>query len=304
MFPWNAGSVGGADVANEHAMTNETCRRGVALVAVLWSIALLSALVLATSVTFRGFAAIMMLDQYRIQGDSLLSAGLEAAASVLNQLEGQALGDRSLSVTLSTGSVQLRISDEGGRVDLGKAPPTVIAALFQSIGFSAPAARETARRVGDQRRSANAAGSNNSLESNFVDPIELLNRTGVSPRWHAALDALVSVYGSETVNPMTAPRGVIAALPGVDPAIADAFMRRRAAVPNDVTGLVSLLGPAKQFVAVAPQRIARVEMIARVARYTKEARAVIAVLPQDTEPYRVLRFAASANGGVGVQGRM
>jgi general secretion pathway protein K len=284
-------------------MTDKNCQRGVALVTVLWSIALLSALALATSVTFRGFASIMSLDHHRIQGDGLLAAGLEAAASATNHLGGRALRDDAFSITLSTGSVQLRISDEGGRIDLGKAPPAVIASLFQSIGMPAHVAREASRRISDQRRSTTAADLKDGLDVGAADEMELLNRAAVPPKWHSALEPLTSVYGSETVNPMTAARGVIAALPGINDAIADAFMRRRAGVPNDVTGLIGLLGPAQQFVAVAPQRVVRVEMMTKVARYTKKARAVIVVLPQDIEPYRVLRFTPNATGGIGIQSR-
>jgi len=46
------------------------------LVTVLWSIALLSALAMAASVTFRGFAGVMAVERDRVQGDALLSAGL------------------------------------------------------------------------------------------------------------------------------------------------------------------------------------------------------------------------------------
>src|SRR3977135_858731 len=48
-------------------MNRDDPRRGTILVAVLWSITLLSALAMATSTTFRGFAAIMVVDRDRIQ---------------------------------------------------------------------------------------------------------------------------------------------------------------------------------------------------------------------------------------------
>ncbi|HTE94027.1 MAG TPA: hypothetical protein VK678_11030 [Bradyrhizobium sp.] len=61
-------------------------RRGVILVTVLWSIALLSALAMAASVTFRGFAGVMAVERDRVQGDALLSAGLETAAGIIDTL--------------------------------------------------------------------------------------------------------------------------------------------------------------------------------------------------------------------------
>ena len=54
-------------------------RRGVVLVTVLWLIALLSALAMAASITFRGFAGVVALDRDRVQAEALLTGGLEAA---------------------------------------------------------------------------------------------------------------------------------------------------------------------------------------------------------------------------------
>ena len=66
------------------------------------------------------------------------------------------------------------------------------------------------------------------------------------PEWLAAIVPLATVYGSETVNPLTAPRGVIAALPGVDAARLEAFLAGRRSFPADADRLARLLGPAQQ----------------------------------------------------------
>ena len=50
-------------------------RSGVILVTVLWSIALLSALAMAASVTFRGFAGVMAVERDRVQGDCAALGG-------------------------------------------------------------------------------------------------------------------------------------------------------------------------------------------------------------------------------------
>lgn len=89
-------------------------RSGVILVTVLWSIALLSALAMAASVTFRGFAGIMSVERDRVQGEALLSAGLETAASILDALGDAPLLENEVKVNLTTGSVQSRLTDEGG----------------------------------------------------------------------------------------------------------------------------------------------------------------------------------------------
>ena len=57
----------------------------------------------------------------------------------------------------------------------------------------------------------------------------------------------------------------------------------------DVDRLVRTVGSAQQYLAVKPVRVASVELTAELSDgYAVGARAVIVVLPQDSEPYRVL----------------
>ena len=120
-------------------------RRGVVLVTVLWLIALLSALAMAASITFRGFAAVVAVDRYRVRTEALLTAGLEAAAHTIEILGDTPLDQLDISVILSTGSVRAHMSDEGGRIDIGKAPVEVLAALFRSLVHPLRKQRTTSR---------------------------------------------------------------------------------------------------------------------------------------------------------------
>jgi hypothetical protein len=114
---------------------------------------------------------------------------------------------------------------------------------------------------------------------------------GMRAPWLAAIAPLTTIYGSETVNSLTASRGVIAALPGIDANRLEAFLAERRVAPSDATRLAQMLGPAQTYVSAKPQRIAAVELRATLREgQMAGARAVIAVLPQDNEPYRVLTF--------------
>jgi general secretion pathway protein K len=275
-------------------------RRGAILVTVLWSIALLSALAMAASVTFRGFAGVMAVERDRVQADALLSAGLETAAGIVDALRDAPLVDIETRVNLATGSARLRLSDEGGRIDIGKAPAIVLAAPLRSVG--APA-NDVAQRVVEQRYPPNATRGDPALRSAngrtrtpatgqpFSDVRQLQFIPGVAPEWLAAIEPLTTVFGGETVNPLTAPRGVIAALPGVDKGQVDAFLRERRSFPVDADRLVRTVGAAQQYLAVKAQRVASIELMAELANgYAVAARSVIVILPQDSQPYRVLAW--------------
>ena len=276
-------------------------RRGVILVTVLWSIALLSALAMAASVTFRGFAGVMAVERDRVQGDALLSAGLETAAGIIDALGDAPLMDIETRVNLATGSTRLRLNDEGGRIDVGKAPAIVLAALLRSVGAPEAAANDVAQRIVERRyprnaarpdatlRSANGATKVPGIGQPFSDLRQLQLIPGMAPDWVAAIEPLATVFGGETVNPLTAPRGVIAVLPGVEKAQVDAFLKARRNFPADVDRLVRMVGAAQQYLAVKPQRVASVELMAELTNgYAVAARSVIVVLPQDSQPYRVL----------------
>jgi general secretion pathway protein K len=271
------------------------------LVTVLWTIALLSALAMAAAVSFRGFAAVAAVGRDRVQGDALLTAGLEMAAGTVASLGDRPLTEMEIAVDLSTGMVRAHFSDEGGRIDVGKAPVAVLAALLRFVGASEQEADGVARRIIEWRRrnitrSADATtGPPNDLtkkpdiEQPFADVREVAQVPGMAPAWLGAMAPLTTVFGSETVNPLTAPAGVIAALPGVNRVQLETFLAARRSFPTDAERLTAVFGPGQSYLAAKPQRVVSVELRAALADgYAAAAHAIIVLLPQDSQPYRVL----------------
>jgi general secretion pathway protein K len=270
------------------------------LVVVLWTITLLAALAMAASVTFRGFAGIAAVDRSRIQAEALLNAGLEASAELLATSGDRAPDSLETALALSTGTVRAHLSDEGGRIDIGKAPAEVLVSMLRSIG--APNAQSIAQRImewrnpdGSARPSAAATAPPQGakpIAAPFTD-VQLLARIqGITKERLATLIPLTTVFGNETVNPMTASREVLAALPGMDPERAAAIIDSRRRFPSDPGRLTGLLGPAQLYLAIKPQRAVSVDLAAKLANgFAATAHAVIVRLPDDNEPYRVLAWA-------------
>jgi len=261
----------------------------------------LSALAMAAAVSFRGFAGIAAVGRDRVQGDALLTAGLEMAAGAVVSLGDKPLTEREVTVALSTGSARARFSDEGGRIDIGKAPLAVLASLLRFVGAPEQEADGVAQGIVASRRrnmtrSADAsAGPPNDptkktdSEQPFADGRELAQVPGMAPAWLAAMAPLTTVFGSETVNPLTASARVIAALPGVNRAQLEAFLAARRSSPADADRLIAMFGARQSYLAAKPQRVVAVELTAALLDgYTAAAHAVIVLLPQDSQPYRVL----------------
>jgi general secretion pathway protein K len=281
-------------------------QRGAVLVTVLWLIALLSALAMAASVTFRGFASFVALDRDRVQAEALLTGGIEAAVHTIESLGDAPLGEFETTITLVTGSVRTDLSDEGGRIDIGKAPVEVLAALFRSVGASARDADAIALAIARWREPADTGGSaadrpqapagrpgvpvqraNAALP--FTDIRQLALIPGMAPEWVTAIEPLATVYGNETVNPLSAPAQVIAALPGVDPSRVQAFVQMRDDLPADATRLASILGTEQKFLAVKKPSAVSVHLMATLVNgFAQGGRAVIVPMPGRAQPYRIL----------------
>jgi len=281
-------------------MTDRDRRRGVVLVMVLWSIALLSALAMAASVSFRGFAGIAAIGRDRVQGEALFTAGLEVAASMV--ASSAPFTEIETIVNLSTGAVRARLSDEGGRIDVGKAPAEVLAALLRSVGAPGPQANDAAQQIVQWRGRNNGASpgaatpASNALTKSlgtntgqpFADVLEIAQVPGVAPQWVAAMAPLTTVFGAQTVNPLTAPAAVIAALPGVDRVQLASFLAARRASPTDER-IGAALGPAQRFLATKREQVVGVELAETLPDgYAAAARAVMVLMPQDSQPYRIL----------------
>jgi general secretion pathway protein K len=234
-----------------------------------------------------------------VQGDALLTAGLELAAGAVAGLGDQPLTEREVSIDLSTGSARARFSDEGGRIDVGKAPAAVLASLLRFVGAPEQEADAVAQGIVEWRnagRSADAGTASRNdptktanTEQPFAEVREVVQVPGMAPAWLAAMAPLTTVFGSETVNPLTAPARVIAALPGVSRPQLEAFLAARRSFPTDAGRLTAMLGAGQSYLAAKPQRVVAVDLTAALPDgYAAAAHAVIVLLPQDSQPYRVL----------------
>ncbi len=290
-------------------------RNGFVLVTVLWTIALLSALAMAELTTFRGFAGIVAIDHDRTRANALLTAGLEISAGIVGKLGDQPLTERETIVVLQTGSVRVRLSDEGGRIDVNKAPVEVLSAMLRSIGASDDAnaiarsieawrARDGADQSTTEAKPSSdltpndgaapqgtAGGKRANRFRSFTDIRQLAQIPGMAPDYLTAIIPLTTVFGDDKVNAMTASPDVIAALPGISPAQLEALLDARRHPPIEEARLQQILGQAQIGLKLKARPVALVELTAQLLDgYTTAVRAVIVLVPHDQQPYRVLAW--------------
>jgi general secretion pathway protein K len=277
-------------------------RDGIILVTVLWLIALLAILAVAASLTFRSFSGVVAVERERLAAEGLLNAGLEVAGGLVSTANDDVpLNGVQSTVTMASGVVRLQLNDEGGRIDIGQAPVELLTALMRAAG--APNPDVLAKEIVEWRDDGGAAPANPAqnatnakpLAATFTDVNQLLQIPDMRPEWVAAAVPLTTVYGNATINPLTAPAAVIAALPGMTEDRTAAFLDARQNNPTDATRLTALLANAQSFVAVkAPQAVSVQISAVLNDGYSAKAEAVIVCLKGDRAPYRILAWKPSA----------
>jgi general secretion pathway protein K len=216
-------------------MPRDSNQRGYVLVIVLGLLLALFIMALSLSTAVRSDLARSRRFQDKMAAAFLAKGGVEWAMHTLNELARQdglwraswqdqpawfqdrRLGAGVFSITYvdSTGRRRYGIQDEEARINLNTASSVLLAALP-----GLPAAAVRAIVVQRQQRP-------------FATPEELLGRGIVSPSVfygtaeRAGVGSYLTVWGSGKINVNTAPRPVLAALPGMTSAMADAIVRYR-----------------------------------------------------------------------------
>jgi len=291
--------------------------RGVALIAVLWVVLLLSIIA--------GSLLLLTRSDLRLSRNLILSARAEALAeggidlAVLGLLdqnpETRWVADgRPYRVETQAGILDISVQDETGRIDLNAAPPELLAGLFVSVGVEEEQAAVLADRIADWRDEDDAPRPSGAEQSDydaagldvhvgntkFLTPDEIQRVPGLTSPLYARVAAAVTVYSRRPgVNPASAPRPVLMALPGVDDATADAILATReeatadgapAAIAGASFGAAAALlpGESRRFLTGGVANLFSIQSRATLsegATYVQEA--VIELQPGGNPPWRV-----------------
>lgn len=223
-----------------------TGQRGIALVAVLWGLAILSIIAAAFLADTRSQGTIARNLMENAKAQSLADAGVYRAIAGILSID-PAIAWRAdgtaYQLSLGEGEVLITITDEGGKVDLNRAQDRLLRGLFEGFGMPEndaaaliDAIRDFADRD-DDRRPAGAEDSDyiaaglewGAKDAPFEAVEELQQVLGMSRPLYDRLSPFLTVYsGRAQVNPVVAPREVLMAMPGLGEEQVDALLARRA----------------------------------------------------------------------------
>nr|WP_283815569.1 type II secretion system protein GspK [Bradyrhizobium campsiandrae] len=279
--------------------------RGFATVPALVLLSILAALAGVAAAYVSSSAASVGFDNERIHARALILAGVELAAyDLLSSARGERAPRSSISFRLDNASVTITSAAEATRIDLNFAPPAVFANLFQELGSNSEDATAYADRLVGWRSSLkervpdremaiyrDAGLSYGPKGSSFSSEDELWSIPGLPAALIEKALQFVTVYsGRRQVDVFGAAPEVIAALPGVEPVQAAAFVARRESLPHVPSAVIDLLGSASGMISIYSDDNFRLNCQVLLDNGWRTSAEVVIQLEDGDEPYRVLSW--------------
>jgi general secretion pathway protein K len=273
---------------------------GVALVVVLWVIALLSVIasVFAKSTRIETQLARNQLDMAQVR--ALSQAGIERAAYELLQPNTDPLRWRAngstLSWTVDQATIEIRAVDETARVDLNRGNTEMIKGLLKTQGgLDDIEAQEVMDKIQDWRDAddlkrlngaeiddyKSAGLKNGPGNRDFLTVLELSQVLTVTPELYQKLAPHFTVYSKQQgINPATASRAVLLAIPGMTPEVVEQFIETRRLALQAGQQVPAL--PRSGAVFANAGNIIRVQALVKLAGGLQHGReAVLHIQPSD-----------------------
>ncbi|MBS0472769.1 MAG: general secretion pathway protein GspK [Proteobacteria bacterium] len=203
--------------------------RGIALVSVLWGVAILSLIAAALLSLSLTSAQLDRNAWNRARAASAADGAVNQAILALldPRLKRQPRVDSTpADVVFDHVKVRVAIQDESGRINVNFASKDLIAAALAASGLSPGDARTLAGRIAARR------GPEEQLiaKTTYRARDELLAIDGLRRETLDRAAPLITVFGrNDSVNQSVAPRAVLAVLPGLDADAVDRILKERAA---------------------------------------------------------------------------
>ena len=251
-----AQSLRGGDLMRASRKLTPAREDGIALIAVLWLTILLTVIASGFAFSMHGEAVAahnaLSLAQARAAADGAIERTAFELARPRN-LPDVWRADGSVQ-TWADGEIQLKASavDESARIDLNVASDALLKGLLQTAGgLDASAADSVLAAIQDWRDADDLKRPNGAEEADyraagktykpsnapFQSVGELARVLGVTPGLAARLAESLTVYSRQPgINPLTASRDVLLAIPNVTPEAVDAYIAlRKDAIANKLT---------------------------------------------------------------------
>jgi general secretion pathway protein K len=226
--------------------------------------------------------------------DALIDGGVHAAGFLLFAAQQSPREVNGTSLRFSTGDVKLAVLDESGRVDLNTSAPELLEGLFSAVGGSSIPAAAFAARVVDWRDTdsdvavggaeandyASAGATHVPRNGPFGSVDELRMILGLSQRDLSRLEPHLTVFNtSGKIDPFSAGRAVLMAVPGMKSADAGKILKAQAGGEEERDGVSGVVETYSAFFSTEPSGVYRVTVEAALGRGARDAAEAVIAAP-------------------------
>lgn len=292
--------------------------RGVALIFVLWVLALLAVVAATLTVSARSDLALARNLQASARADALAQAGILRAAIGLAATEADHrwLAGQIYALRLGDGAVTMTIENEAGKIDLNHGHDAHLIGLFEGLGVEPNAAAALVDAIVDYRDADNlrrlngaedpdyrAAGlRHEAKDAPFVSVSELALVMGMTPELVRRVAPFVTIYSERPkIDLLTAPAEVLLAVPGIFRQDVERLIAARDELQfkgGFPTSLLPVPQTAEKGVFAMPDRaVYTIRSEARTgagATFVRET--VVAVTKDSAKPYRIYTWSRGEIG--------
>jgi general secretion pathway protein K len=286
--------------------------QGFIVVAVLWMLAALSALVLVYLTFVTNTAVVVAGSADRVQIEALVTAAVELAAYQLTSVrEDVRPTSGTFNARVGTGKVDVTFRSEAARIDLNAASKDLLAGLMIGLGTAPSDAAGYADRILAWRAPTEAGDDDpeNSFyrtsgatyiprHAPFPQIDELWLVRGIPSAVVEQMLPFVTVFSNlASINILDAAPQVVAALPGMTPELLQEVLAQRGDPALDPKSLLGLTGN-REAATLAGSKAYRIAIaVESGAARRGAAEVVILLLESDDQPYRVLSWRNGTDGG-------
>lgn len=286
---------------------------GVALVLVLWMLALLTIMVMGYSATMHTDTLLTAHAVQSARARALSQAGVWVGVWELLRPKSEQTWQPNgtpYPVQFGNGRITVRLYDEAGKIDLNTARPALLHALLNAAGLKEDQAQHILQAIQDWRDRdsltrqygaededyARAGYNHGAKDGPFNSVGELREVMGMTETVFEKIAPALTVYSHQpAINPATAPRVVLQALPGADRASIDNYMASRQA--GEATAPI-LTGIDHSYLTGTGGRTFTVTSTGEAADSQFTTSAVVLLKPNAPVPYSVLSWTEGVTSSV------
>lgn len=192
------------------AASSKTIQSGIALIAVLWVVAIMSLITVGLVRSVRSEVKVVSMDRQRIEALALGEAAIALAAQQLPVLQREDPNTvvSSIQTQFQGHAVTVEVQNLNGFVNPALAPPELLAKMFENAGLSSGQAQEMAMRIVIWRTEHDESGSNRGIEV----PEDLLQVPGMTYDLYARVAGFLTTSVRSAIDVNSSPPEVLAML--------------------------------------------------------------------------------------------